>query len=194
MRGANLDLTPGTVVGRALSQIYARPAKPTLAPPDWVPKRIAYRLEGGYNGGKDPTASHCASWSYGRRTPTADCIGFALWAVGIDRLQPGYVGSRGEWLNCDAILDDAHGSRRFFRPVGSLDGRPGDLLVSGAPDDGRHGHIGVIIAASATRPDPGELQEVTVVDCSPRHGRDTAIDVGGSWSRLAEIVRPVWYL
>lgn len=195
MRGKNLQLQSGTVVGRALSQIYVRPPRPPEAPDDWVSCLIQYRLEGGYNGGKDPSAPHCASWSFGDRVPTADCVGFALWSAGIDRLQPGYNGSRGEWLNCDSIIDDSHGAQKFFKPVGSLAGKPGDLLVMPS-GDGAHGHIGVILAAGTHK------NEVLVADCSPAHhpyngvqdsDRFGAVGTRGIWSDTCVIVRPAWY-
>lgn len=157
--------------------ILAIPKPPAGAPPDAGNRPIAYRLEGGYNGGDDPTAPHCASWSYGDRTPTADCIGLALWSCGIDRKQPGYSGTRGEWLNCASLLDDADGAMRFCEPIAVRSRtEPGDLLIT-------RDHVGVIV-----RPGVGEFDHL-VVDCSPRHGRSTAVGVGGPWSDACRVIR-----
>lgn len=195
-RGLNLELQRAQVVMRALGAVYCRPVRPDRAPDDWVPCLIQYRLEGGYNGDKDPAAPHCASWSFGLRVPTADCVGFALWAAGIDRYQPGYAGSRGEWLNCDSIIDDAHGARKFFFPVSSLGGQPGDLLVSPS-GAGEHGHIGVLLSSGN-----GSRQETMAVDCSPFHAvyKDVttarekgAIGFRPQWSKDCQVIRPNWY-
>lgn len=186
MRGVNLKLNRAQAVHRALQMVAARPKNKfgQLVP-------IGYRLEGGFNGGFDPHAAHCASWSYGDRTPTADCIGFVLWASGIDRMQPGYAGSRGEWLNCASLLDDADGAKKFCRPVvrnvGSNqapeDVLPGDWLLT-------RDHIGIIV-----RPDNIEADgyDHLVIDCSPRHGRSTAINTGYAWSDACRAIRPLIY-
>lgn len=181
MRGVNLKLNRAQTVHRALQMIAARPKNKfgQLVP-------IGYRLEGGFNGGFDPHAAHCASWSYGDRTPTADCIGLVLWASGIDRMQPGYKGSRGEWLNCASLLDDADGLKKFCRPVEVLTGEevlPGDWLLT-------RDHIGMII-----RPDNNSTDGFNhlVIDCSPRHGRSTAINTGLAWSDACRPIRPVFY-
>ncbi len=179
MRGVNLKLNRAQVVHRGLLMIAARPKNKfgQLIP-------IGYRLEGGFNGGSDLNALHCASWSYGYRTPTSDCIGFVLWASGIDRMQPGYQGSRGEWLNCASLLDDAHGAMKFCRPVAKgTEALPGDWLMT-------RDHIGLII-----RPDNDATDgyDHLVIDCSPRHGRSTAINTGLAWSDACEVVRPLFY-
>lgn len=187
MRGQVLKLTRAEVVRRALSQLTA---VPKLPPGNWPAdagnRPIGYRLTPGYNGGFDPTAEHCASWSYGGRSPTADCIGFVLWASGIDRFQPGYKGSRGEWLNCASLLDDAHGARVFCEPVeADTQGgkaKPGDWCLD-------RGHISMVLRP-ATR-----TSDVLVIDCSPRHdqSRQAGIGVGYPWSEACEIVRPKFY-
>lgn len=183
IRGTKLTLQRDYVVARGWSQIAAIPTPPPGAPADAGNRPIAYRLEGGFNGGFDPRAPHCASWSYGDRTPTADCIGFVLWASGIDRMQPGYKGTRGEWLNCASILDDAKGPRVYCELVGDDEdvvALPGDWLVT--PD-----HIGLIVRpANAT-------SGVLVIDCSPRHRRDAAINTGYAWSDACQVVRPKFY-
>ncbi len=175
-RGTWLPSTPALRVQRALSQVYAVPTPPPGAPADAGKRPIAYRLDGGYNGGDDPHAPHCASWSYGDRTPTADCIGLALWSCMIDRKQPGYAGSRGEWLNCASLIDDVDGACRFALPIDDAKAQPGDLLIT-------RDHVGVII-----RPAIGDFDHL-VVDCSPRHGRQTAVGIGGPWSDACRVIR-----
>lgn len=184
-RGKILYVTREQAVQRALSQIIAIPALPPGNwPSDAGNRPIGYRLDPGFNGGFDPEAPHCASWSYGGRSPTADCIGFVLWASGIDRMQPGYKGSRDEWLNCASLLDDAKGGKKFCRfLVPELDMvKPGDWLMD-------TGHISMVVrpATRTTKP--------LVVDCSPRHdtSRQACINLGLPWSTSCKIVRPLIY-
>lgn len=186
MRGVILHLTRAEVEARALSQIIVKPAPPAGAPKDAGGRFINYRLEGGYNGGFDPTAPNCASWSFGNRTPTADCIGLALWASGIDRKQPGYKGSRGEWLNCASLLDDADGAKKFCRPL-MIRELPmiGDWLLT-------RDHIGVVVYVGGSL-GAWDLEDIQVVDCSPRHGRAHAVGIGGPWDEDCRVIRPLFY-
>ncbi len=185
-RGIILHFTRDEVVGRALSQITAIPVPPKTAPTDGSAggKPIGYRLEPGFNGDFDPTAPHCASWSYGERTPTADCIGFVLWSAGIDRCQPGYKGASDEWLNCTSLFADAHGRQQWGTLINDKEAQSGDFLLT-------MDHIGLII-----RPEH-EHGDHLVVDCSPRHGRggryERTINTGYPWSELCVVVRPKWY-
>lgn len=178
MRGTILGLDRAVAVQRVMAMIVALPSNAE------GPKPIAYRLDA-YNGGNDPGATYCSNWSWGDRTPTSDCIGLVLWASGIDRLQPGYAGSRGEWLNCASLLDDADGARKYCRPLISQGHNreavlPGDWLLT--PD-----HIGMIV-----RPDNNATDgfDHLVVDCSPRHGRDRAVNTGYAWSEGCRVIRP----
>ena len=66
-RGNIIYLSQGDIVKRALASV-GQPIKYHLSYP---------------NGGTDPTAEHCADPD----TMQADCIGFAAWASGFDRLQ-----------------------------------------------------------------------------------------------------------
>jgi hypothetical protein len=191
-RGKVLELSRMHVVARALGQILAVPTPPPGAPADAGNRPIAYRLDdSGLLGGRDPDQPHCADWSYGLRTPTADCVGFALWASGIDRRQPGYNGLNGQWLNTDSLLADADGEQKFCRPLRMGEAaKPGDWLISASRRvlfKRVPGHIGVIV-----RPSPGAAFEHLVVDCSPRHGRDTAINTGGPWSKACRVIRPLF--
>jgi hypothetical protein len=167
-----------------MSMLLAVPRPPPDAPFDAGGRPIAYRLDPGFNGGADPTAAHCASWSYGLRTPTSDCIGLALWACYIDRKQPGYHGTRGEWLNCASLCDDADGERRFCEPIEYKLGRAGDLLIT-------RDHVGVIVRPCLVNGDAGADPDFDhlVVDCSPRHRRDSAVGLGGPWSDACRVIR-----
>lgn len=189
MRGLIVPVHRVSVVQRALSQIVAIPTPPPGSPFDAGNRPIAYRLVGGYNGGSDPLAPHCASWSYGYRTPTADCIGLALWASYIDRKQPGYNGSRGEWLNTDSLLDDADSDQQFCRPLTLNElPLPGDWVISGSKDS-FIGHIGVLV-----RPWTKAGPEL-IVDCSPHHGREAAVGIRTArWSSRCRVIRPKHYL
>lgn len=189
-----LPLTRDQVVARALAHLTLVSEPHPSSPPDFIPAPVAYRLDtSGRLGGDDPSAEHCADWSYGYRTLTSDCIGFALYCAGLARYQPGYHGSRGAWLNTDSILDDADRQMAFFRHLLSGERvKPGDLLVSRSEYllgvRKRIGHIGVIV-----RPAPSDAFEHLVVDCSPSHGRTTAINTRYAWSPKCQVVRPLHY-
>ena len=181
MRGQIRKTTRSEAVARAYSMISAIPVPPPGSPSDAGNRPINYRLKD-MNGGKDPFAPHCADWSFGNRTPTADCIGFVLWASGIDRYQPGYSGSRGDWLNCASLLDDAHGAKVYCRPlVTGEHPEAGDWLVT-------RDHIGIIVRPECTGSDD------LVIDCSPRHGRGTAVNTGLPWSEACEVIRYTRYV
>lgn len=180
-RGAIRVTTAAEAVHRALSQIVAIPEPPDPSVPDSGRRPIAYRLEPGFNGGADPLAAHCASWSYGGRTPTSDCVGLVLWASGVDRLQPGYRGISGEWLHCPSLIDDAERAQRWCSPVDDDKARPGDWLVTGT-------HIGLIVRP-AIYVGGEQRHDHLVVDCSPRHGRAAAINTGRPWSEAARVLR-----
>lgn len=197
-RGKILHITREDALWRALSQIVCVPTPPKGAPAGAGNRPIAYRLEEA-NGGFDPRgpldidgdghiefveleANHCASWSFGNRTPTADCIGFVMWASGVDRCQPGFKTPRVEgWLNCRSLMDDSRTSQRFCRLLRMHEAPlPGDWLLT---DD----HIGMVIRSATA------VSDLLVVDCSPRHGRPTAINTGLAWSEACVVVRPLVY-
>lgn len=179
-RGKLLHLTRAEVVARGFSQIAAIPALPPGKWPEDAGNRpIAYRVDPGFNGGFDPEAPHCASWSYGGRTPTADCVGFVLWASGIDRMRPGYDGYYGVWLNQVSIEHDANTSRVFSEPVGIKDLKPGDWGLN-------RGHMALVVRP-ATRVTPPLL-----IDCSPANGV-SAIKARPPWAQDVRYVRPLFY-
>lgn len=196
-RGLILRIPREQAVLRALSQIVAVPTPLKTAPSDAGGRPISYRLPE-KNGGFDPTAPHCASWSYGDRTPTADCIGFVLWASGMDRCQPHYDGTRDEWLNCASLLDDADKfdkdkTYNFCRPLATSGAnterpQPGDWLLT-------RDHIAMIVRVPLKWSMAGTTKSIplVVVDCSPRHGYDNSIQMGTAWSPLCRVIRPLVY-
>lgn len=185
-RGAIRPTTAREALVRALSMLGCVPRPPD--PKDDAGNRPgAYRLEQS-NGGSDPYAPHPFDWSYGGRTPTADCIGFVLWASGIDRLQPQYSGTRGSWLNCHSLLADARGAQIFCAVVADeFNAQPGDWLMT-------EDHISMVIRPALARPDGSQRFDHLVIDCSPRHGRDTAIGIGRPWSEACAVVRYKRYI
>jgi hypothetical protein len=168
-RGEILYLHREEAVARAVSQLSVLV----------LGKPIHYRLKD-FNGGADPHAAHCASISpaggaYKVKTPTADCIGLVLWSSGIDRKQPGYEGSLGEWLNCSSLLADAHGEQRFCRPLATGEAAlAGDWVLTKT-------HIGMYLRAGL------------VIDCSPRHARNAGVGTGVPWSSMCQTLRPLVY-
>lgn len=189
-----LPLTRPEVLARAFSQLALVSKPHKLSPPDFLPAPIAYRLDNsGLLGGDDPSAPLCADWSYGYRTLTADCIGFALWAAGMSRYQPGYVGMNGSWLNTDSLVRDAEGQMKYVRPVMSGERvLPGDFFVTTSKYvmgiRREVGHIGIVV-----RPRPSDAFEHLLIDCSPFHGKTTAIGLRKPWSTEGHFLRPLHY-
>lgn len=188
VRGKIRPTRADEAVARWLAHLGAVPVPPPGAPPDAGRRPIAYRLKE-KNGGRDPYGQWCVGpedWSYGLRTPTADCIGFVLHGSGIDRKQPSWDGPiAGPWLYCPSIVRDARHEQRWCAEVPDDQAKPGDWLV----DDG---HIaGIIRPAIYVN---GVLTfDHLVIDCSPRHGRNTAIGTGAPWSDAAFVARPKFY-
>ena len=128
-------------------------------------------------GGRDPHAPTPFTWHNGERG--ADCIGFAMWCLGLDRFQPKEFRYYAGWMNTDSILDDAHTGcagghwEVVNRPV------PGDLVIyhslRRAGRMTRMGHVGVITAVPAEWQPRNicseadwfdQMKRVTVVDCA----------------------------
>lgn len=117
-------------------------------------------------GGRDPYASTPVTKRGSRYG--SDCIGFALWCLGIDRYQPvdgediDYPFYEG-WINTDSMLMDANGPRRYFEPVAYP--FPGCVIVypstykNGKRD--RLGHIGVVVSVKGSR-----AKDIKVIDCN----------------------------
>ena len=203
-RGTNLRLLRKEAIARALSHLVLIPDPPPNSPADAGGRPVNYRLSTA-NGDLDPRAAHCASWSFGNRVPTSDCIGFLLFSAGIDRCQPDYDGVRDIWLNCESLLSDAFGSGlkemlklngltieplkkttkgwRFCRPLHEHErALAGDWVLTDT-------HCAMLLRAGGG---PDDLDPL-VIDCSPRHGRKTAVGIGGYWSESCVVLRPLIY-
>lgn len=145
MRGLRLDLTGEQIARRALSMIGYVPLLPQGSP--WAQSQalpIQYVLG---NGGRDPTAPHPGQIRFGKRKWCCDCSGFASWAEGFDRYQPGH---RVEWLSTDGMIRDAHGPNPLHEVIetpelGSLVVYP-DYMRGGKK---REGHVGVVTRVPA---------------------------------------------
>ncbi len=148
-------------------------------------KDIGYSMTPGKNGGRDPNAKDPCSVG----TRTADCVGFALWAMGLDRYQPDFVcGSYEGWINTNSMMLDALGLRSFFTPMVELvyphllvyPSASKKLLAQGYP---RVGHVGVVV----------EIDRA--VHCSAGNARRLghAIDYGPEkiWSKHPRCMRLV---
>ena len=118
------------------------------------------------------------------RDGLCDCSGYASWALGLDRYQPGAIG--GDWISTDAIVRDATGPRRMFRAVELIDARPGDLVVYGGRHVGgvrvRIGHVGMVV-------EPGATWEATrVVHCHGGKAPAVSESSAALWGRRVGIV------
>lgn len=165
------DLSDQQIIDRAVSMIGR--------------KDIHYNMKAGRNGGRDPYAPSPVS----QGTNTADCVGFAFWAFGLDRYQPDFVyGSYEGWINTNSMIGDALTKRSYFLPMVELVYPhflvyPSSNKVELAQGFPPVGHVGVVI------------NEFKVVHCS--HGNDErlghAIDVGRprSWTSKPRHMRLV---
>lgn len=157
---------------------------------------IAYRLSD-QNGGKDPEAAHCAShsdpgtkdWPHPNRL-TSDCVGLVMWAVGLDRYQPRDFPEYSGWMNSDSVIAHAragHGAEALWKMVDEKDAKPGDVLAMpsrrNAIGQRIPGHVGVIVRPATP------VSKMLTVDCSPSHGRLTAIGLREPWSSKCVVVR-----
>lgn len=100
----------GVVVGEGSDDPVALRARSMVG-------RGVYRLG---RGGRKPLAS-----SPFDAAGEADCSGYAAWAIGLDRYQPGDIG--GDWISTDSIVRDARGPRAMFELVGAA---PASLTVA----------------------------------------------------------------
>lgn len=123
---------------------------------------VQYSMVEGKNGGTTPRSNEGPSSVWhdkgGRTYHTSDCVGFALWCLGLDRYQPGVSGRGafpvyGGWINTDSALEEARTDNRkdpWFTegPAPS----PGGLVVfPGYRRLGvrRPGHVGVVVEVPA---------------------------------------------
>jgi hypothetical protein len=146
-------------------------------------------------GGKNPTAPDCRSYRPGCKVPEADCVGFALWALGKDRYEPPH------WWNQNFIYQSATNSAqasrwRFCDPyAGCLalirgpipakrDPKTGEVLV---PADKRVGHVGIVTLAQ-------DGKAVLVTHCSPSNHRRVGQGIAETTMAQAFGAREVYYV
>lgn len=174
-RGKVLDLLPTQRVDRAL---YAL---------EWH-RFVQYSLYEGQAGGFDPSAPDCGSrWATGTKAKTknyitSDCVGFALWAYGMDRFQKDDFPLYGGWMNTNSLVAAANDPKvKEVRRLAEL--VPGCLLVypSARPNPLRwYGHIGMYVGT------PVDATVPSVVHChGPRlKGRAISIDPANKFLRV----------
>lgn len=149
---------------------------------------IRYHLE--YpNGGTDPTASAPQD----PQTGGCDCIGFAAWCAGFDRLQPKKFPYYDGYINTDSMVEEATRRGKWFTVLDKPEA--GCFVV--APSFRRLlpypkrviGHIGVVVDASeyATK----GLAGLGVVHCSSgnqkRYGHAVWKTSGTVWAGYPKV-------
>ena len=177
MRGTIIPMTPEGAVKRARGMVGPQPLpKPAKAPPGTKEVPLQYRLLAGHNGGKDPTAAHPGSTSYGERTWTADCMGFVAWCMGFDRYQPQGFPLWSGWINGASAIADSKKDRLYFKDSGQ-EPLPGDVVVYGGYG-GKIGHIGLVVSVPEgwqkdvySGSKAAHWAKVGVVHCSAGHQR-----------------------
>lgn len=144
MRGKILSLQQSDIVKRANLAL------------NWA---IKYHLE--YpNGGTDPEAPDCSALL--DKQKVADCVGFAAWCAGFDRLNPKFPLYDG-YINTDSMIEEATTRGNWFNVHD--DPAEGDFIVAASyrpkltPWRRIIGHIGVITQVAGDHLD--------VVHCSP---------------------------
>lgn len=152
--------------------------------PIWYGNTVRGKDETGLYGGYDLLAPCPASYrddEWYRGKWISDCVGTALWVVGLRRKQEHGGEPKPEWLNQRSLLDDARKKTpRWCRFVNANEVLPGDLVLSIK-------HVGVVL-----HPNSAGMGIHRVVDCSTRHGRRNAVAIGGPWSSTCRTVRPLW--
>lgn len=153
----------------------------------WVRKQGApqrcldlYYLLKDHNGGKDPTAPHCADvWhetdakgvKHERRT--SDCIGAASWIGGWDRYQPiRFAHIYDGWINTDSMRKDASGPAKCFQRIDAP--VSGCYVVAGSGSPGHKiGHIGTVVGncVGFDRKQRASWERLEVVDVASRGAR-----------------------
>ena len=164
-RGAIRPTSHAEAVERARSMLGYVPAPHPETPAGYPVGPIQYRLKPGHNGGDDPYAPHPASWSYGHRTPTCDCVGLVMWAWGLDRMQPerSKIYAQG-WLNTNSLIASAEAGEGIVEQIDAPE--LGCAVVYPSRGD-TMGHIGIVTGL------PAEMcwEDLTVIDCAASHSR-----------------------
>lgn len=146
----------------------------------WTTQKAKYVLGAG---GRDPNATTPFTTKDG--VVGSDCVGWVLWALGIDRYQPKIFTYYDGWMNTDSIIDDAKTGvggklwKILSRP------EPGCLVifpsihVNGKMT--RMGHVGLVVevpgewpvdfASWSAQERKNLLGLVKVIDCNASLGR-----------------------
>lgn len=146
----------------------------------WVTQNAKYVLGAGGRSPDAPTPFTTKGADVG-----SDCVGWALWALGIDRYQPKLFTYYDGWMNTDSIIADA--KTKVGGGLWQLLSKPeaGCLVVfPSLYKDGRMirmGHVGLVVEVPAEWPvdydswslkeRAGLLQHVKVIDCNASFGR-----------------------
>jgi hypothetical protein len=167
-------------------------------------RHVVYKLG---EGGRDPWATNCSTpWESRLRhggtfslvsVPASDCVGFALWCLGVDRYQPETFPLWGGWMNTDSMIADARGGRTWWEEIPRWKAQVGDLVVYGAKYLGlSKGHVGVVVGVT---PYAGQQAKVwtdrlTVAHCSSGHqkllGYSISMEAGSRiWTKRATVLR-----
>lgn len=126
-------------------------------------------------GGRNPQADTPFTSKNG--VSGSDCIGFVLWCLGLDRLQPDYPFYEG-WINTDSMILDVEDQQTRFKEAPKP--FPGCAVVYPSIwKDGkmaRMGHIGLVVEVPANFPSDWKhlsladrkywMDRVTVIDCA----------------------------
>lgn len=141
----------------------------------WTTQKAKYVLGAG---GRSPWTNSPLTTKDGKLG--SDCIGFALWATGLDRYQPKLFTYYDGWMNTDSIIDDAKSGvgggrwKLLSKPqVGCLVIFP-SLWKNGKMI--RMGHVGLVVEVPGEWPDDfaqwsakertNLLKLVKVIDCN----------------------------
>lgn len=146
----------------------------------WTTQKAKYVLGAG---GRDPNASSPFTTKDG--VVGSDCVGWVLWACGIDRYQPKLFTYYDGWMNTDSIIEDA--KRGVGGKLWKLLAKPevGCLVIFPSIHKNgkmtRMGHVGLVVEVPAEWPDdfaswPDKerkelLKLVKVIDCNASWGR-----------------------
>lgn len=132
-------------------------------------------------GGRDPNKPTCATSRDG--ISGSDCVGFVMWALGVDRYQPKKFRFYDGWMNTDSVIMDAtrpylDSTTRCWQQLTRPE--PGALVIfPSLYKNGKRtriGHVGLIVEVPAEWPDNlnewsakerlNMLKLVKVIDCN----------------------------
>lgn len=151
----------------------------------WTTQKAKYILG---EGGRDPNASTPFTPDK-NGVVGSDCVGWVLWALGVDRYQPKLFTYYDGWMNTDSIIDDAQKGvgGRLWKLLNKPE--PGCLVIfpslhNAAGKMTRMGHVGLVVEVPGEWPDDFAswsakertelLKHVKVIDCNASFARRLA--------------------